>query len=239
MAQPRITLEPLDTEEEAGAVSMVGALASGGDTTVYSRIGEFHRPGSPFVGLGASQQDSKRVQKGPRGGSGGLSRQPCSNLELSKLAAGIGTVIGQFDRTLAAIRDAQHLAFFELSEANQTHAAYLEAQARRLDKGEQIVGVELETLRSALEQVTTQSTSMQAEVIARVRHELQAHPAQQHGQAEVSRRLQAQDEEPSDRVLALERLLEDINAKYLEQQQAHRDELPTVLDEMKRSREEI
>jgi len=50
--------------------------------------------------------------------------------------------MGQFDRTLAATRDAQHLAFLELSEANQTQAAYLEAQARRLEKGELIVGEE-------------------------------------------------------------------------------------------------
>jgi len=41
----------------------------------------------------------------------------------------MGTVMGQFDRTLAATRDAQHLAFFEISEANQPPAAYLEAQA--------------------------------------------------------------------------------------------------------------
>jgi len=63
--------------------------------------------------------------------------------------------MGQFDRTLAATREAQHLASFEHSEANQTHAAYLEAQARRLEKGEQIVGEELDTLKSALDQVTT------------------------------------------------------------------------------------
>jgi len=228
----------MDTEEEAGAVSTLGSLASGGDTAVYS-LGEINRPGSPFVGLGPSRRDSKRVQKGRSGGSGGPSSQPSSNLELSRLAARIGTVMGQFDRTLAATRDAQHLAFFELSEANQTHAAYLEAQARRLEKGEQIVGEELDTLKSALDQVTTQSTNMQAEVIARVGHVLQAHTAQQYRQAEVSTRLQAQDEELRDRVLALEKLLEKADAKYLEQQQAHRNELATVLDEMKRSREEI
>jgi len=80
---------------------------------------------------------------------------------------------------------------------------------------------------------------MQSEVMARVGHELQAHTAQQHRQAEVSTRLQAQDEEHRDRVLALERLLEKADAKYLEQQQADRNELATVLDEMKWSREEI
>ena len=37
----------------------------------------------------------------------------------------------------------------------------------------------------------------------------------------------------------MERLLEKADAKYLEQQQAHRNELSTVLDEMKWSREEI
>jgi len=147
--------------------------------------------------------------------------------------------MGQFDRTLAATQDAQHLAFFALSEANQTHAAYLEAQARRLAKGEPIVGEELDTLKNALDQVTMQSTNMQAEVIARVGHQLQAHTAQQHRQAEVSTRLQVQDEGLRDRVLALERLLEKADAKYLEQQQAHRNELATVLDEIKRSRGEI
>ena len=124
MAQLRITSEPMDTEEEAGAVSTLGSLASGGDTAIHSP-GEIHRPGSPFVGLGPSRRDSKRVQKGRSGGSGGPSGQPSSNLELSRLAARIGMVMGQFDRTLAATRDAQHLAFFELSEANQTHTAYL------------------------------------------------------------------------------------------------------------------
>jgi len=238
MAQLRITAEPMDTEEEAGAVSTLGSLASGGDTAIHSP-GEIHLPGSPFVGLGPTRLDSKRVQKGRSGGSRGPSRQPSSNLKLSRLAARIGTVMGQFDRTLAATRDAQHLAFFELSEANQTHAAYLEAQARRLEKGEHIVGEEIDTLKSALDQVTTQSTNMQAEVFARVGHELQAHTAQQHRQSEVSTRLQAQDEELRDQVLALERLLEKADAKYLEQQQTHRNELATVLDEMKRSREEI
>jgi len=238
MAQLCITVEPMDTEEEVGPVSTLGSLASGGDTAVYS-LGEINWPGSPFVGLGPSCRDSKRVQNGRSGGSGGPSRQPSSNLELSRLAARIGTVMGQFDRTLAATRDAQHLAFFEPSEANQTHAAYLEAQARRLEKGEQIVGEELDTPQSALDQVTTQSTNMQAEVIARVGHALQAHTAQQHRQAEVSTWLQAQDEELRDRVLALERLLEKADVNYLEQQQAHRNELITVLDEMKQSREEI
>jgi len=147
--------------------------------------------------------------------------------------------MGQFDRTLAATRDAQHLAFFELSEANQTHAAYLEAQARRLENGEQIIGEELDTLKSALDQVTTQSTNMQAEVIAPVGHELQAHMAQQHHQAEVSTRLQAQDEELRDRVLSLERLLDQADQNFLNQQQTHRKELAGVLDEVKRSREEI
>jgi len=71
----------------------------------------------------------------------------------------------------------------------------------------------LDTLKSGLDQVTTQSTNMQAEVIARVGHELQAHTGQQHRQAEVSTRVQAQDEELRDRVLALERLLEKAYAK--------------------------
>jgi len=150
------------------------------------------------------------------------------------MAARIGTVMGQFNPMLAATRDAQHLAFFELSEANQTQAAYLEAQARRLEKREQIIGEDLDTLKSVLDQVTTQSTNMQAEVIARVGHELQAHTAQQYRQADVSTRLQAQDEELRDPVLALERLLEKAGAKYLEQQETHRNELATVLDEMKR-----
>jgi len=80
---------------------------------------------------------------------------------------------------------------------------------------------------------------MQAALITRVGHELQAHTAQQHRPAEVSTRLQAQDDEIRDQVLALERLLENVNAKYLEQQQTHCNELATVLDEMKPSREEI
>ena len=101
------------------------------------------------------------------------------------------------------------------------------------------MGEELDTLKSALDQVTMQSINMQAEVIARVGHKLQAHTAQQHCQAEVSTRLQAQDKELRDQVLALERLLEKADVKYLEQQQAHRNKLATVLDEMKRSREEI
>ena len=228
----------MDTREEEGAVSTLGSLVSGGDTTVYSP-GEINRPGLPFVRLGPSRRDSKSVQKGRGGGRGGPSRHPSSNLELSRLAVRIGMLMGQFDRPLAATRDAQHLAFFELAEANQTHAAYLEAQARRLEKGEQIVGEELDTLKRALDQVTTQSTNMQAEVIARVGHELQAHSEQQHRQAEVSTRLQAQGEELRDRVLALERLLEKADTKYLEQQQAHSNELARVLHEMKRSREEI
>jgi len=98
MAQLRITAEPMDTEEETGQISTLGSLASGGDTAIDS-AGEIHRPGSPFVGLGPSRRDSKRVQKGRSGRSGGPSRQPSSNLELSRLAAQIGTVIGQFDRT--------------------------------------------------------------------------------------------------------------------------------------------
>jgi len=76
-------------------------------------------------------------------------------------------------------------------------------------------------------------------VIARVGHELEAHTAQQHRQAEVSTRLQAQDEKLRDRVVALERLLEKADSKYLKQQQAHRNELATVLDKMKWSREDI
>jgi len=197
MAQLRITAEPMDMREEEGAVSTLGSLISGGDTALYS-TGEINRPGSPFVGLGPSRRDSKIVEKGRSGGSRALSSQPGSNLELSRRSARRGTVMGQFDRMLAATRDAQHLAFFELAEANQTHAASVEAQPRWLEKGEQIVGQELDTLKSALDQVTTQSTNMQAEVIPRVGHELQAHTAQQHRQAEVSPRLQAQDEELRD-----------------------------------------
>ena len=60
------------------------------------------------------------------------------------------------------------------------------------------MGEELDTLRSALEQVTTQSSSMETEVIAQVGYELQAHRAQQYRQAEVSTRLPAQDEELKD-----------------------------------------
>jgi len=154
MAQLRITAEPIHTEEEAGAGSSLGSLASGRDIAIDSP-GE-NRPGSPFVSLGPRRWDLKRVQNGRSGGSGGPSRPPSSNQQLSRLASRIGTVMGQFDRTLAATLDAQHLAFFELSEANQTHAAYLEPQARRLEEPEQIVGVELYALRSALKQVTTQ-----------------------------------------------------------------------------------
>jgi len=238
MAQLRITVEPMDTREEEGAASTLRSLISGVDTAVYSR-GEIHRPGAPFVGLGPSRRDSKRVQKGRSGGSGGPSRQPSSHLELSKLAARIGTVMGQFDQTLAATRDAQHLAFFELSKAKEAHAAYLEAQAQKLEKGEQIVREELDTLKSAFVQVTTQSTNMQAEVIARVGHELEAHTAKQHRQAEVSTQLQAQDEELRDQVLSLERLLDQADENFLKQQQTHGKELAAVLDEVKRSREEI
>jgi len=64
---------------------------------------------------------------------------------------------------------------------------------------------------------------MQAEVIAHAGHELQAHRAKQQHQAEVSTRLQAQDEELRDRVLALETLLENSKTKYLVQQQADRN----------------
>jgi len=53
----------------------------------------------------------------------------------------------QFDGTLAATGDAQHLASFELSDGNQTHAAYLEAEARRLENGEHIVRQELQTIK--------------------------------------------------------------------------------------------
>jgi len=45
MAQLRITAVPMDTEEEVGAVSTLGSLASGGDTAVYSP-GEINWPGS-------------------------------------------------------------------------------------------------------------------------------------------------------------------------------------------------
>ena len=110
MAQPHITAEPMDTEEEAGSVSIVGSLASRGDTAGYSPA-EINWPGSPFVGLRPSGRDLKRVQKGRSGGSGGPSREPSSNLGLSKLPTRICTVMGQFHRTLAATRDAQHLAF--------------------------------------------------------------------------------------------------------------------------------
>jgi len=106
-------------------------------------------------------------------------------------------------------------------------------------KGEQIVGEEVDTLNGTLDQVTTQLTNMQADVIPRVGHELQAHATQQHRQAEVSTQLQAQDKELRDRVLALERMFEKAEGKYIEQQQAHRNELARVLDEMKRSREQI
>jgi len=47
-------------------------------------------------------------------------------------------------------------SLFELSEANQTHVDYLEAQACRIEQGEQIVGEELDTLKGGLEQATTQ-----------------------------------------------------------------------------------
>ena len=97
MAQDRITNEAMDTEEEAGAVSTLGSLASGGDTPVYFLAGNIHRPGSPFVGLGPIRRNSRRVQMGQSGTSGGPSRQPSSSLELSRLAACIGTVMGQFD----------------------------------------------------------------------------------------------------------------------------------------------
>jgi len=239
MAQLRITAEPMDTREEEGSECTLGSLISAGDTAVYS-AGEINRPSSPFVGQAPSRRDSKRVQNGRSGVSGGPSRQPNSNLELSRLAARIGTVMGQLDQTLAATRDAPHLAFFDLSEANQTHAAaYLEAQARRLQNGDQIVGEELDTLKGELDQVTKQSTNMQAEVIARVGHELQAHTAQQHRQAEVSTRLQAQDEELRDQVLSLERLLDQADEHFLKQQRTHCKKLAAVLDEVKRSREEI
>ena len=36
MAQLRMTADPMDTEEEVGAVSTLGSLALGGDTAVYS-----------------------------------------------------------------------------------------------------------------------------------------------------------------------------------------------------------
>jgi len=214
MAEERITNKPIDTEDESRAVSILESLAWGGDTPVYSPV-EIKRPSLPFVGLGPTRRDSKKVPKGRSRGCSRPSRQPSFNLALIRLAANRGTVMGQLARTLAATRDAQHLALFEPIEANHTHAAYLEAQARRLEKGELIVGGALDTLRSPLEQLTMQSTLMQAEVIAAVGHELQAHTAQQYRQAEVCPRLQAQDKELSDRVLALEDLLKEADRKYL------------------------
>jgi len=146
--------------------------------------------------------------------------------------------MGQFNRRLAVTQDAQHLASFRLSEANQTHAAFIEAQARRLERQEQIVGDELETLHIALEHVTTESASMQAAVVARVGQDFQAQTAQHQHQAQVSSRLQAQDEEIRDRILAQEKLLKQAGERYYEQQRAHRSGMSTQLDKIKKARKE-
>lgn len=223
----------MDTEREE--VSNLGSLPSA-DAPVFSHR-ELSRPGSPLVGPGPwhDRRESGRITNAR---SSGPSRQPSSNLELNKLAARIGTLMGQFNRRLAVTQDAQHLASFRLSEANQTHAAFIEAQARRLERQEQIVGDELETLHIALEHVTTESASMQAAVVARVGQDFQAQTAQHQHQAQVSSRLQAQDEEIRDRILAQEKLLKQAGERYYEQQRAHRSGMSTQLDKIKKARKE-
>jgi len=146
--------------------------------------------------------------------------------------------MAQFDRRLAVTQDAQYLAFFELSEANQTQGAFLEAQARRLETGEQIVGDVLDTLGVAVEHVTKESASMQAAVVARVGQEFQTQMAQDQHEPQVSRQLQAQDNEIRDRILALEKLLKEADSRYVEQQQARKSGMATLLDKIRKAREE-
>jgi len=93
MSQQLITAELLDMEggEE---VSNVESLPSA-DAPVFSHE-EPSSPGSPFVGLGPRHhpRESGRIA---RTQSSGPYRQLSLNLELNKLAARIGTLMGQFN----------------------------------------------------------------------------------------------------------------------------------------------
>ena len=89
--------------------------------------------------------------------------------DLRRQADRILRFVGYFSRDLQETKDATHMGFQTMSNIGQGFAIELEWQARRIVEGEEIVGVELEQLNTALTSWMEEVRRLQEE--ARAKHE--------------------------------------------------------------------
>src|ERR1700759_112916 len=92
--------------------------------------------------------------------------------------------LGYFSRDLQETKDAQHMAFREMSNIGQGFAAELERQAKRILEGQIIIGEELVMLNNALGQWMEEVSRVQAQAKARneAQHQVQHERANIHEQ---------------------------------------------------------
>ena len=100
---------------------------------------------------------------------------PTPQDNLRKKADRILRFLGYFSRDLQETKDAQHMAFREMSNIGQGCAAELERQAKRILEGEVIIGEELDMLNNALGQWMEEVFRLQAQAKARNEAQHQAH----------------------------------------------------------------
>ena len=87
---------------------------------------------------------------------------PTPQDDLRKNADRIQWFLGYFSRDLHETKDAQHMAFREMSNIGQGFAAELERQAKRILEGEVIIGDELDMLNNALGKLMDEVSRLQA-----------------------------------------------------------------------------
>ena len=93
---------------------------------------------------------------------------PTPQDDLRKKADRILRFLGYFSRDLQETKDAQHMAFREMSNIGQGFAAGLERQTKRILEGEVIIGEELDMLNNALGQWIEEVSRLQAQALAKI-----------------------------------------------------------------------
>ena len=112
-------------------------------------------------------RDSSRQRAANRDQPFRRDRPPLPQDDLRRKADRILRFFGYFSRDLQETKDATHMDFQTMSNIAQGFAIQLERQARRIIKGEEIAGEELEQLNTALTSWMEESRRLQDEARAK------------------------------------------------------------------------
>ena len=111
---------------------------------------------------------------------------------MRKKADQILRFLGYFSRDLEETKDAQNMAFRTMSNIGHAFAAELEQQANCIQKGEEIVGEELDMLNNALGSWMEEVSRLQAESRARNEAQNKAYHERANINEKVSTHMQAE-----------------------------------------------